>query len=253
LSRKAGAKIQTFLELTKFFSPMDNKKAGLTHAQVLGIIWLSAALLIIAGVAFFSPHPRPVIVESDTLAVQQKHILTQKEGSTDQHRYAKQRNYQKTRYIKKEKRSFDTTFYTTIPPVQRKQPLHVDLNNADTLTLQLIHGIGPAFANRIVRYRERLGGFVNPEQLLEVYGFTPTLLNHIEGYLEIDSSAVKQIDINHATLKELTRHPYMEYYQARDIVRLRDLGTHFGSIDDLRAIPSMADSTLKRLLPYLKF
>ena len=50
----------------------------------------------------------------------------------------------------------------------------VELNSADTLELDKIRGIGPAFARRIVKYRERIGGFYKKEQLMEVLrtGFT---------------------------------------------------------------------------------
>ena len=167
-------------------------------------------------------------------------------------RYKSRRN-QRNNINKEGHKGIDSTFYSTVAPAPRKQPLVVELNSADTLTLQLLHGIGPAYARRIVRYRERLGGFVSTEQLLEVYGFTPELLEHIRPSLRLDSSAIERIPINSIELKQLARHPYVEYYQARDIVRLRSLGTLFHSADDLRAVPSMADSTLQRLLPYLDF
>jgi competence protein ComEA len=46
----------------------------------------------------------------------------------------------------------------------------VDLNTADTVQLTQLYGIGATFARRIVSYRARLGGFVNKEQLKEVFG-----------------------------------------------------------------------------------
>ena len=117
----------------------------------------------------------------------------------------------------------------------------------------LLHGIGPTFAKRIVRYRERLGGFFYKGQLMEVYGFTPELLDHIGPYITINADSVHRICLDTITLKQLIRQPYIEYYQARDIIRLRDRGIRFTSADDLRAVPSMADSTLQRLLPYIDF
>lgn len=143
--------------------------------------------------------------------------------------------------------------YSHEPPPVRKQALRVELNGADTTALQLLHGIGPAYARRIVRYRERLGGFVADSQLLEVYGFTPALLDHLRPQLELDTAARRRIAINRVELKELARHPYVEYYQARDIVNLRAKGVIFSTEEDLRAVPSMADSTLRRLRPYLDF
>jgi len=49
--------------------------------------------------------------------------------------------------------------------------LHIDLNEADSLELQYLPGIGPVFASRIVRFRESLGGFHHVSQLMDVYGF----------------------------------------------------------------------------------
>ena len=228
---------------------MGKKKRGPTHSQTLGIIWLSVALLLIAAVAFFSSHITMKPSATDTTEVVQQGFLTAKEDSV----YHSRRQYSRNTQNHKQKRHSDTLFYSTQPPAPKKQPLVVELNSADTLTLQLLHGIGPAYARRIVRYRERLGGFVSTDQLMEVYGFTPELLAHIAPCLKLDTNAVRRIGINSIELKQLAKHPYVEYYQARDIVRLRQHGMQFHSADDLRAVPSMADSTLNRLLPYIDF
>ena len=119
--------------------------------------------------------------------------------------------------------------------------------------MQLLHGIGPAYARRIVRYRERLGGFVSTDQLLEVYGFTPELLDHIRPHLTLDTGNLRKINVNTLALKQLIKHPYMDYYFARDLVNLRSRGVTFSSPDDLRAVPSCSDTLLMRLLPYLEF
>ena len=147
----------------------------------------------------------------------------------------------------------DSIRQATAPPPVRRQPLVVDLNTADTTTLMLLHGIGPTYARRIVAYRNRLGGYVDTRQLLEVYGFSEELLAHIQPHLVLTKDSIRRLDVNTIELKQLLRHPYIEYYQARDIVRLRDRGVRFHSPDDLRAVPSMADSTLERMLPYLQF
>ena len=232
---------------------MGNKEHTPTHSQILGIIWLSVALILIAAVAFFSSRRSVESAPEDTSAVSPQSIL----ASNEKEYYRQKSEYKhKTQYDKKIERNAyfsDSVIHRPSPPALTKQPLKVELNTADTLTLQLLHGIGPAYASRIVRYRERLGGFVSYDQLLEVYGFTPELLAHIKPYLTLDTTDLRHIAVNSITLKQLARHPYVEYYQARDIVRLRQSGVRFHSPDDLRAIPSMADSTLRRLLPYLDF
>lgn len=233
---------------------MGDKKQGPLHSQVLGIVWISAGLLLVLGVAFFSLHRGGADPQTAAVTDSVSTILASKEDSV-------YRSRKKTVYYQKDKPNYgprktmeaDTLSYSRQEPAYHRQPLSVELNTADTTTLMLLHGIGPTFASRIVRYRERLGGFVAKEQLLEVYGFTPELLGRIAPSLTVDADAVRRFSLDTIGLKQLLKHPYIEYYQARDLIRLRDRGQHFRSVDDLRAVPSMTDSTLRRLLPYLVF
>ncbi len=129
----------------------------------------------------------------------------------------------------------------------------VELNNADTAELQRLYGIGPTFANRIVKYRSLLGGYVRKEQLREVYGMTEERYQAVAPHVCVDVSAARQIDINTATLQELRRHPYLDYYQAKAIVEWRDKGNHIGGMRDLLKINLIDDSAVARLDGYLLF
>ena len=232
---------------------MSREKGGPTHSQTLGIIWLSAGLLIIGGIVFFSSRQSAEGASEDPTSRQNTEILSSHEDSAYRSRNKKPYNRQYHSKKTETKKEFDSSWFRHETPTPTRQPLKVELNSADTLTLQLLHGIGPAYARRIVAYRDRLGGFHDTKQLLEVYGFTPEFLAHITPSLTLDTADLRRIDINRVELKQLIRHPYIEYYQARDIVRLRNSGTRFLSADDLRAVPSMNDSTLQRILPYLTF
>lgn len=241
---------------------MSKKSNKPLNSQTLGIIWFSTGLLIIAGIVFFSHLSGRQPNEDTQPTATDSIILTQKEDSVyASRRVGKNIARRRTQSIpdgnsdgRRSREHYATKeLYYDTPTPQRKQPLTVELNSADSLTLQLLHGIGPAYARRIVRYRERLGGFVSTDQLLEVYGFTPELLTHIRPHITLDTTVIKPISINSIGLKELSRHPYIEYYQARDIITLRRKGVTFSSADDLRAVPSMADSTMRRILPYLDF
>lgn len=128
----------------------------------------------------------------------------------------------------------------------------VNLNSADTLDWQQLYGIGPAFARRIVRYRSLLGGFVSKEQLLEVYGMDSARYLAIAPYIDIDSAGTEQLDINSATIDQLKRHPYLDYYQAKAIVRLREKEGAYQSVSDLRRLPVIDPETYHKILPYIK-
>jgi competence protein ComEA len=73
------------------------------------------------------------------------------------------------------------------PPVrprrEREGPAMVDLNRAQSEELQMLPGIGPALAGRIVQYRAREGPFGHPEDLLGISGIGPATLERIRPLL----------------------------------------------------------------------
>ena len=69
--------------------------------------------------------------------------------------------------------------YCNLSESQKPKELFLNLNQADSLALIEIKGIGPVFAKRIIEYRELLGGYYDKHQLLEVYGLDSLRLNWI--------------------------------------------------------------------------
>jgi DNA uptake protein ComE-like DNA-binding protein len=87
----------------------------------------------------------------------------------------------------------------------------LDLNSADSAALCGLPGIGPAFSRRIVKYRNALGGFINTEQLKEVFGFTPELYEQVKNKVTAEPSAIRKLDLNKDDFKTINRHPYLSY------------------------------------------
>ncbi len=126
----------------------------------------------------------------------------------------------------------------------------IDVNVADSATLCRVPGIGVYNASRIVRFRRRLGGFVDVRQLLELEGFPADAL----AWLEVrDSAAVQRLDVNHMSERRLMRHPYMGYYRAAEIVAYRRVHGSLPSIDVLAGLPHFSHDDVVRLRPYLSF
>lgn len=128
------------------------------------------------------------------------------------------------------------------------QPL--DLNAVDSTELVELPGIGPATALRIIRYRERLGGYSHIEQLTEIEGLPDTLMRW---FTVSDTSCLKQIAVNELSLAELRRHPYIDFYQARAIVEFRRERGKVEGPDQLLFLEEFTDQDLERLSPYLDF
>ena len=134
-------------------------------------------------------------------------------------------------------------------PVKIKPGEHIALNAADTTALKRVPGIGSGFARAIIRYRERLGGFYTPEQLLEIDNFPQASLT----YFTADASACRKLNVNKLTLSQLRRHPYIGFYQAKTIIDHRRLHGPIHSLDDLSLYKDFTKETIEKLRNYLTF
>lgn len=61
----------------------------------------------------------------------------------------------------------------------------LDLNRADAASLELLPGIGPALAGRIVRYRREHGAFREARDLIGVRGIGERRLEALRGLVEV--------------------------------------------------------------------
>jgi competence protein ComEA len=100
--------------------------------------------------------------------------------------------------------------------------MKVELNTADSAELVKLYGIGPYYAQKILEYRERLGGFAIPEQLLEIKGFDKDRLDGFYDRVFADTSFIRKINLKTASENQLANHLYIGRYLARCIIRYRD-------------------------------
>lgn len=165
---------------------------------------------------------------------------------------------QKTSAFKKERREFykpwvgpkkENSSYTR----KFAKGTVVEINSADTTVLKGVPGIGSTFANRIVKYRNLLGGFCHIEQLKEVYGIDEAKYELLKDWFSVDTAKISKIQINILSAKELAAHPYISFSQAEVMLKLRKIKGKIKSWDELRFLEEFQEDDYIRLCSYISF
>ena len=127
----------------------------------------------------------------------------------------------------------------------------LEINSADLKDLIGLAGIGEFYAKQIVKYRMELGGFSFKEQILEVWKMRIESYEKILPQIYIDTSKIKKININECSIDDLKMHPYLDYYQANSIFKMRIQKGQFVDVVEILESKLIDEEELERLFPYL--
>jgi competence ComEA-like helix-hairpin-helix protein len=148
----------------------------------------------------------------------------------------------------KEKPIFQTAYNN---PKPEKKFLVVNINTADTTSLIALPGIGPKLSSRIIAFREKLGGFYSIDQIAETYGLPDSTFQKIKKHLVADPDQIKKININTATKEQIRSHPYFDWNLANAIVEYRNQHGMYKSIDEVKKIILITETTFHKIFHYL--
>lgn len=126
----------------------------------------------------------------------------------------------------------------------------LELNSATEVMLVALPGLGAYTAAKIIAYRERLGGFLALDQLQEIQGIKPEILQKVLPYLVLEQG-VKRMSINEVSYETLKQHPYLSWNQANSIIKMRKQKGVFKELKELKESVLIDDDTYKKLLPYV--
>ena len=133
---------------------------------------------------------------------------------------------------------------------EKKSAVPVEINSGDSTSFIGLPGIGPGYSRRIINFRNRLGGFYSIDQVAETFGLPDSVFQKIKPLLKI-SGDVAKININTASNDELKAHPYIRWQLAGLITEYKKQHGNFKSLEELKKIPVVDESTYRKLLPYL--
>ncbi len=130
----------------------------------------------------------------------------------------------------------------------RRQPL--ELNGADSVALVAVRGIGPYYASRIIRYRERLGGYYSVKQLKELNMKYFDVDSNTSSFT-VDSTRIRKADLDTMSFKAVLRHPYLEY---PDVQLIFNAKRKYGKVSCavLKEHGVLPAHRLKKIAPYFK-
>lgn len=137
----------------------------------------------------------------------------------------------------------------------KKPPIVVkDINEATADDLVKLYGIGPALSERILKRKTSLGAFVSMEQMNEIWGLSPEVIEQLNLHFEIAKvPTIEKIAINDLATKELAQFPYFNYALAKEIVIYRSMHNGIKSVEDLTKIKGMPNEKIKIIALYLEF
>ncbi|MBA0884349.1 ComEA family DNA-binding protein [Flavobacterium undicola] len=159
-------------------------------------------------------------------------------------------------WVKNKPTSKLVAFSNTNPKVFSKKEKTVvkDINQATQEDLIKVYGIGDAISMRILKFKESLGGFVSMDQMKEVWGLSPEVIQSLNASFKVGTlSNIKKIDINNASMKELAQFPYFKYNLAREIVIYRSMNGDIKNVADLTKIKGMSIENANIIALYLDF
>lgn len=137
---------------------------------------------------------------------------------------------------------------------KKEKIVFIDINQATQEDLIKIYGIGEAISLRILKQKESLGGFVSMEQMNDVWGLSPEVIANLNTHFKVLAELkIKKININNASLKELSQFSYFRYPLAKEIVTYRSMNGDIANIEDLTKIKGFPVDKAKIIALYLDF
>ena len=129
----------------------------------------------------------------------------------------------------------------------------LDINQATKEDLKKIYGIGEGLSERILKQKEKFGGFVSMEQMEDIWGLSPEVIENLNSHFKVSVPPnVKKININNASVKELSQFHNFGYALAKEVVTYRTMNGDI-KIEDLPKIKGFPLEKVKIIALYLEF
>lgn len=150
------------------------------------------------------------------------------------------------------------TPYFQFPRYLRKTKVKVpeprkNLNQADSISLIAVRGIGPFKAQRILNYKQEIRGFSTMHQLREIKVLSKDNLEELnKRFFVMLRDTLSKISLNDSDFKSLLEVPYLDYISVIRIIEYRRNNGGFQNLRDLMKFEEIDSIRFERIALYLQ-
>jgi hypothetical protein len=127
-----------------------------------------------------------------------------------------------------------------------------DLNIVTSAELQETIGVPDFIAERIIKHRKNLSGFISDLQLKDIIGLYENQRNKILALYTVKTKKeIERININRASVKELMEVPYFDFETALDIKDFIEENNRISNLEELGKIEGFSLEKIDRIGLYL--
>ena len=157
-------------------------------------------------------------------------------------------------WVKNKKQSKGFEKYPNQAYAKKEKAPIIDINLASQEDLIKVYGIGPGLSERILKQKELLGGFISMDQMEDVWGLSPEVIEKLKGQFNVGAVPnVKKVKINDASAKELQLFPYFRYPLNKEIVTYRSMNNGIKNSEDLSKIKGFPIEKIKIIEKYMEY
>ncbi len=150
------------------------------------------------------------------------------------------------------------TPYFQFPRYLRKTKVKVpeprkNLNQADSISLIAVRGIGPFKAQHILNYKQEIRGFSTMHQLREIKVLSKDNLEELnKRFFVMRKDSLSKISLNDSDFKSLLEVPYLDYISVIRIIEYRRNNGGFQNLRDLMKFEEIDSIRFERIALYLQ-
>jgi len=224
------------------------QQKGFSRYERNGIIFL--CLFIILSIVL-KKYVVQLFAEDHPLTIEDKQKIAGLQQQIDKARDSFTFNRIKNpEYNRSEK---ENVYSNNKPAEYQHKDYKIEVNAASAADFEKLYGIGKVLSQRIVDFRDKLGGFYSVEQLKDVWGIQDSIFQKFKKNLAIKPAKIRKVHINSATYEELTANPYFFSTIAKQIIGYRTKVKPFATPDDIKNLYYVKDhpEQFAKLQPYV--